>query len=347
MQQGRLMSLTRITSKQTTAAAMERLCKAFRERGVRYQRTIGYKGGDQPSASLDAIEELGVWMSCSKMEEKKKYWCAFGTLPLPDAGSVSITVEINPPFTGMDRQLAGLFAADGAGVQYLCHTGGIGGGKKGVGLHSFLDWFDRKRVPVIDPDGSSTLAFPVAQIGSARMVEHVAEYVLAIADFKAGHSARRTAKTTPPFGGAGEEFEGSKGVSARPGYVVSCDHGIIRNRLADLIAATGRTVSRDQQRDLLVGDSDPLEVEFEIKTCADLQSVYTAVGQLLLHNAVRPVKRRVAVLPGNLTPQMRKAVDSLDIHIVTYRWTKTQIHFGGLDRIIPEAGGAAPINQRK
>jgi hypothetical protein len=281
------------------------------------------------------------------MEEKKKYWCAFGTLPLPDAGSVSITVEINPPFTGMDRQLAGLFAADGVGVQFLCHTGRIGGGKKGVGKLKFLDWFDQELVPVIDPDGRSTLAFPVAEIGSARMVEHIAEYVGAVAYFKAGNPGRRPAETNPPFGGAGEEFEGSKGVSARPGYVAYCDHGIIRNRLDDLIAATGRTVSRDQQRDLLVGDSDPLEVEFEIKTSADLQSVYTAVGQLLLHNAVRPVKRRVAVLPDHVAPQMGKAVASLDIHIVTYRWTETQIHFSGLDKIIPGAGSAAPINQRK
>jgi hypothetical protein len=44
---------------------------------------------------------------------------------------------------------------------------------------------------------------------------------------------------------------------------------------------------------------------------------------------------------------MGKAVASLDIHIVTYRWTETQIHFSGLDKIIPGAGSAAPINQRK
>lgn len=340
------MSLTRITDEKATIEAIGTLCKAFRKGSDPHKRNLGYQSGIEPSALLYAIKELRVWMSCIERQEEKKYWCAFGTLPFPNKGSVSITVEINPPFKGMNRQLRGLFAADEAGAQYLCHTGGIRSRKKGVGLHSFLAWFGQERVSVIDPDGRSTLAFPVAQIGSARMVEHIAEYVWAVADCKAGNPARRLAETTPPFGDTGEEFEGSKSMPARPGYEAYCDHGIIRNRLAGLIAATGRTVSRDQQRDLLVGDNDMPEVEFEIKTSADLQSVYTAVGQLLLHNAVKPVKRRVAVLPGDVQSQLAEAVVSLGIDVVRFHWPKKEIHFHGLGKIIPGVCETAPIQQR-
>ena len=341
------MSLTRITSEQATTKAMNRLRKGFRDRGIRQKRDIGYPGGYQSNVDIFAIDDLNVWMAYIKMEAMNRYWCSFGTLPLPKTGSLSITVEINPPLSGINRRLAGFFASDGQGTQYLCHTGRIGGGQKGVGQRNFLNWFNRKPIPVNDTDGRSTLAFPVAQIGSARLVEQIAEFAWKVKKFKDIRSASKTTKTTTTFGGADEEFEGSKNVSALSGYMSYCDHGIIRNRLADLIAATGRTVDRDQPRDLLVGKSDPLDVEFEIKTSADSQSIFTAVGQLLLHNYERPANRLVAVLPDPIAQKKRKAIESLDIDVVTYRWTTTQIQFNGLDKIIPGVESTAPISKRK
>lgn len=338
------MTLSRITGKRATAVAIGHLRKTFRERGKRVQRGIGHHGGQAPSAYLDVVNVAGVWLAYVAL--KGRHWCAFGTLPLPKTGNAPITVEINPPKEGINRRVAGLLATDDAGRVYLCHTGGIGGSKKGVGKAAFLEWTDRHRVPIADSDGGSTLAFPIAEVGSKRAVEHVSRFVYEVADFKSGRKPPRQAVTRKGFfGGSDKEFEGRKRISANSGYTAYCDHGIIRNGLAELIRLTGRDVTRDRERDLLVGRISRPDAEFEIKTSADPQSIYTALGQLLLHSAMKPVKRKVMVLPAEVEKKWANAIGSVGIELVTYRWTDTRIRFIGLNRIIPDAGNSAPINR--
>lgn len=337
------MSLTRITGKTATTSAVNKLRRVFRNRGVRHRRTLGFPGGHEPNCDLYAVEAAGIWFSHRLLDQR--HWCVFGILPLRDSQVVGITVEMNPPSAGLDRRVAGLFAADSSGKHYLCHTGRVGGGKKGVGRTSFVAWLAEEPAAIVDPDGKSTPAFPIAEIGSPRMVEQIAEYVRAVADFKGGYPAPVKNILAGAFGGSDEEHEGKKDVPGRDAYTASCDHAIVRNRLTDLIAATGRTVSRDQQRDILVGATAKPEAEFEIKTSAEAQCVYTAVGQLLLHDSMLPVKRRVAVLPDPVAPRISRAIASLKIDLVTFRWSDTHIRFKGLDRIFAGVADTAPINR--
>lgn len=146
------------------------------------------------------------------------------------------------------------------------------------------------------------------------------------------------------FGGADDEFEGTKTVAASGPYTASCDHGIIRNRLTILLRDAGLKVGRDQARDLFVGSRSKPEAEFEIKTGCDPQSVYTSVGQLLMHSVATPAKSKIAVLPSPVPLKARKALKSLGLHLIQYRWTKTSIHFDGLADLYPDANTSAPIN---
>ena len=335
------MELTRLTDERATTRAVNEIRGAFCERGELLRRDIGFQGGGVRDARLYCVSAASIWLVYRKLEQR--HWLSFGTLPLPSAGSLSIVLEINPPIDGLARRTAGLIAADGAGTRYLCHTGRIGGGKKGVGQSEFVNWFDEERVPVTEPDGRSTLAFPVAAVEHARLVEQIAEYVHAVAEFKAEHPAR-TRGESRLFDEGSQESETDKHVPGHTGYRAGCDHAIVRNRLADLIEQAGRCTERDQQRDLLVMEGQTAEIEFEIKATCDLQSIYTAVGQLMLHSAQVPVKRRVAVLPDPVKPAIIRAIRSLDIEVVTYKWTRAKIFFAGLEHIIPSVKTASPIS---
>ena len=339
------MALTYITTKRATSSAIKTIQREFHNRGKQIKHTIGYQGGQTQSRNLYAVENAQIWFSYYLLENR--HWCAFGTLPLPNSGNAPIVVEINPSIEGINRRISGLFATDNAGTVTLCHTGRIGGGKKGVGKIAFLEWYDRRRVSVVAADGRITQAFPIAEVSSRspRCIEQIADFVWAVADFKAGRIYQNKLQGNKIFQGATDEFEGSKDVAARSAYTASCDHGIVRNRLADIITETGWQVSRDQKRDLLVGKHGKPKVELEIKTSADTQSIYTAVGQLLVHRTVVPVKQSVVVLPHPVGPKMAKAIKTLNIDLVTYRWTKTRIHFIGLNHIIPGSHNSAPINR--
>src|SRR5664280_3470300 len=62
---------------------------------------------------------------------------AFG-IGKPKAGALlSITSEINFPWSGIDRKTGASFAEDAWGNIFVIHRGKIGGGKKGIGKSLF------------------------------------------------------------------------------------------------------------------------------------------------------------------------------------------------------------------
>ena len=57
----------------------------------------------------------------------------------------SLCAEINFPFEGINRNIAGAFAREGDnGSTYILHRGIIGGGKPGIGKTYFLGKFSIK-----------------------------------------------------------------------------------------------------------------------------------------------------------------------------------------------------------
>jgi len=335
------MNLTRVTDKHATDNAINKIEGIFRKQGIWIDKHAGHPGGRTTKPGLWGIEDAGLWFV--RESESNRHWCAFGTLPTPKSGNASITVEINPPKQGINRRVAGVLAVDDAKKIYLCHTGKVGGSKKGIGKLSFLEWNGEERVAIVDPDGGSTDAFLVAEVGNHRMVYQIAEYVWAVAAFKEGKPPRIKYLTATPFGGSDKEHEGKKYIPARAAKTAACDHAIVRNRLADLIREAGRDARRDRHRDLIVGKSSAPDFEFEIKANGDLYSIYTAVGQLMIHNVAHPAKRRVVVLPSPISAKIHRALASIKIDVATYRWTKTKICFSGMEELIRGIGNRAPI----
>jgi hypothetical protein len=117
-------------------SAMKQVSAAFAKAAtMSTSHAIGFHGGTV-SPKVHWVAPLGLWAFFEKLENR--FWNAFGLERPNGEGSLSITVEINQPFAGVDRKVGGAFAKDPAtGVLYMLHRGRIGGGQKGIGADLF------------------------------------------------------------------------------------------------------------------------------------------------------------------------------------------------------------------
>src|SRR5713101_4854285 len=106
---------------------------------------VGFQGG---GAELEVAWQpsVDIWSGSRKIENR--YWNAFGIGEPDTHGSNSIVCEMNFPLSGMSAKIQGVLAKDEHGAVWLCHKGGIGGGKKGVGPNLFWQQFPGKWVSV-------------------------------------------------------------------------------------------------------------------------------------------------------------------------------------------------------
>jgi hypothetical protein len=118
------------------------------------------------------------------------------------------------------------------------------------------------------------------------------------------------------------------------------NHGVVTNKLAELLRLSGEVTGNDQRQDLLLLENGLVRVLFEVKSGSSLQSVYTAIGQLMYHGSVQePAPMRVAVLPESISTEVVERLDRLDIRLVTFRLADGLPEFDGLDDVLSEAGG--------
>ena len=339
------MTLTRITNAKAVRSAVRKIESAFKSEGIPHETVVGFPGGSE-EVTVWWSEMAGIWL-CPPSEWgwlENRYWFGYGTIRPGDQSSLPIAVEINFPKEGINRRVKGLLASDGGERVLICHNGQLGG-RLGAGTgNAFAQYWGRDTVAVVDGDGRETEAFAVAELDSSRVISQIAEFVRACAAFKSGAIEFDSLENAASFTGADDEFEGTKDVPETKSYTASCDHGIVRNRLAALLKDAGLQVGRDQSRDLIIGAPQSPEAEFEIKSACDPQHVYTAVGQLLVHSVRTPTKSRVAVLPGPIPSATVRELKALGLHLVQYRWTKTHVHFDGLEALYPNVTTSAPIN---
>ena len=324
--------LTQLTQKSAVKKAMNTMHRHFATGAVIERRNLGYQAG-AVTHNLFVREDLGIWKA--KHQERPNFlWCPYGVLPFTAKGNQSMTVELNPRIRS-DSRAESLIATDQQGNCYICHTGGIGGSRKGVGKTKFLEWLGQPTTEISRPGKKSVEALVLAKIDSPLLGALVARYVKSVADFKEGHKPAIPFVGSPQSNKSTYEFSGTKTIPAKDSYVAQCDHGLIHRALHDLIARSGKKVWRDQQRDLMVGPKKTPEVEFEIKPSTNTQSIYTAIGQLKLHGAYLRPERSVLVVPSDLSKSATAKICSLGLEVLTYSMDDSKIKFNGLSRIIP------------
>jgi len=339
------LTLTKIEQMRDQASAWHALERAFVRDATRTKRSLGAGFGSRDCPLL-VREDLQTWMS-KPIEIARGYiWVPFGTLPMKPLGNLNMVVQLNRPTPRTRGRIKGaLLAVDGAGDRWICHTGDLGGNRAGIAGKSFLGWTNRPAVDVVDSQGKVARALPVARVGDPGMATDVAAFVREVAAFKDGGSKRRSSDpdSESAFTGDSSEREGAFAVAPRAGYEAVRHHAMVRNRLAHLLSDVRPDVTRDLARDIIVGKPERPELEFEVKPLADPQSVYTAIGQLMMHSVKHPARRRVAVLPSRLRAEYRSALGKLGIDLVTFTVNRHRIEFDGLDRVVPGVASVASL----
>lgn len=342
-------NLTAVESHAALKRAWQKMEQAIGHGARRERKTIGDRSG-AISRNLFIREDLGIWMAPSAVVERGYVWMPFGVLPIQPSKNLSVVVQINRVGTPDGHPVAGTLAADPSGAQWICHSGGVGGGRPGIGKRAFLAWSGIETVPVTTPNGGSRRVIPLGRVGDPNLPHDIAAFVKQVAAFKAGRRAparrRGTRKPPPGLAAVTREPDQSTTVEGRRGYEMHRLHGTLCNCLIDAIASVRKDIGNDRARDLFVGKPQRPEIQFEIKPSSDTQSVYTAIGQLMLHGTQTPARRRVIVLPDPVKPPLRGSFRKLGIELVTFSVTRGQVRFRGLDTLLPGTPDVVPLTPR-
>ena len=93
-------------------------------------------------------------------------------------------VEINPPHSGEYRHTAGVFLRDHKGRVYVGHSGRLGGGRRGVGLHAFREFSDRRPwLWITTPRGAREIVL-FGPLEDGELPEMLAPFLNTVAEFK-------------------------------------------------------------------------------------------------------------------------------------------------------------------
>jgi hypothetical protein len=302
-------------------------------------KDIGYPGGRERKAVVATDGRYWFWTRDhrgSKVFTKRRLnW--FGILS--ERSGVPITVEVNTTYRGRNDNAAGFFArAPGMGATYLLHSGRVGGGAKGVSKSSFLTWAAREKhelVDVIDSSGGIRKGLVVMPVDGSTAAKSAVRYIKLVSGFK--QAVRNGEIRSKEFQRQQREFEGyfSEGRGRRTGkrsseidYVTR--HGEIVDALHEWrssrpLPKRSRIVN-DVFIDLGVASDKSLIEVFEVKPRADRSSLYSALGQLLVH-AGHELCSKTIVLPQNerLAPDLAEALKRLKIEVIRFELTRDSV----------------------
>lgn len=163
--------------------------------------TIGFQGGSK-QCDVYWHRDLGIWGLFEPTLVKGRFWTCFGTDNPAEHANLNITVEINPPTSGVNLFCAGAFLRNDAGSVYLGHSGKVGGGRKGIGKAAFREFATNREWELIRVSGDRRLEVIVlGQLGSPYLLESIKAFVDEVAEFKrlyAGTAGQRPSKSSGP-----------------------------------------------------------------------------------------------------------------------------------------------------
>src|SRR3990172_8798480 len=107
-----------VSSRRELAASSKKLFLRLRE-GKEFVRTIGRRG-DSWEHKIYWHAGVGLWAAQSCLQNRD--WYAFGLADPTAVHKLNISAEINPPRTGINRRIGGVFLTDGHRI-YLGHRG--------------------------------------------------------------------------------------------------------------------------------------------------------------------------------------------------------------------------------
>ena len=326
--------MVRVIKDQRTIEKLHRqfLQKLADELAERIACSVGFPGGSFPD-TIRYSEELNIWVSSN--EQPTKLWNGFGVgRPKPWSNN-SLVGEINFPFSAINRRLAGAFAIEDGEKILVLHRGKIGGGKPGIGKNHFTKNYTGEWVRAWDGDRETDFCL-VAEFETPLFASQVADFIKQIQRVK---SLSNEESTNDDFDFSEfsytEESHGQILTENNEPTTINRVHGIVVNRLAELLIEQGYGVARDKNRDLFIHLEGKVSMLFEIKTALSTQALCTALGQLLIYSIPFPKRAfLVAVFPQKLSNKVAKRFEELGIHVLYYEWRDKKTRFLNLKKTL-------------
>lgn len=282
-------------------------------------RNIGYPGGTTKDATVYTDGAIWYWAEDHIAPNPRRLnW--FGLYA--SERDLEISVEINTPFAGVNGQIAGFFARDSETRRtYLCHTGRVGGGTKGVHRRAFMAWSNQQPIEALDSAGEHRSGLVVMPIEGSGAVQPAIRYIKLIAAFK--QAVRDGLTESQEFKQKVKEFEdfyseprgqrtGKRSSTidyvSRHGEVVDALHAWLTNKGTP----HGARLVKNPLIDLGLASRKQLLAVYEVKTSTTRSDLYGAVGQLMVHGA-HPTCKRYLVVP-NAQPIPVDITEAIRVH---------------------------------
>lgn len=293
---------------------------------------VGFPGGSFQDI-VHYSHDLDFWVSTQELDTR--YWNGFGIGKPYEGSNNSLNGEINFPYEHINRRIAGAFAIEDNGNILVLHRGKIGGGKHGVGKHLFTDNFIGDFVTAIDGDRETEFCL-VGELNSTHFPKQVTNFIKEIyrvKNLEINIIATNFEELTN-FNYT-DEHSGITVTEKKEPVVIERTHGIVVNALAQELQKNDYKIGNDRNRDLFIHNNNKIITLFEIKTSSATQSLYSAVGQLLIYSIpIKNAVKLVAVLPDKLNETVEKRFKELEIRILYYEWKDNVPEFTGLKNLL-------------
>ena len=289
---------------------------------IRYSSKKGVGGIEESSYS----RRHNMWWFFSGKENQ--YWNAFGfNKPIPYRATTG-RCQINMPHSGINRSIAGAFAVDDYRNIYLLHDGKIGGGNKGKGQKDFIKWFDGELV-FVDFNGTKRPFYIVADFSLGNIVNQIHSFVEQVYQFKSlplGQSKFQSKQDR--FLDNEETINRSPyGLPEREIYP-NCLHAKVMRALKNQLIERHLYPKRTKRIDLILHDTEfNVNAIFEIKAKLTSQSLFTAVGQLIIYGLHYKEARKYLVVDSTIDPVIAEDLLSFGIDCIRYELKDDSVLF--------------------
>lgn len=306
---------------------LEQICKE------KVKCKVGFQGGSL-EVELHYSKKYNFWF-CSK-EDTNKHWNAFGLGQPKEGRMMTITVEINTPFEGINRMLGGAFCSNELGEVFLMFRGNIRGGRKRVNKDLFVKWYPEPFMEVKEGHLGKGELVAIGKLGDPSLGSQISSFVEEVYEIKQKRNDETVFEdmdlNVDKFLNT-DEPAGTRRPPRYSGEVTVLRHGEIVNTLKNILTREGFKVKRDRRRDLcIINDQEEIVTIFEIKPSNSFPNVYTALGQLLFYNMLLVNKAKlVMVLPRSLSNELESKIYQLGITIQYFSWKDGKPDFTGFD----------------
>jgi hypothetical protein len=294
---------------------------------------LGHQGASFP-AKISFSEKLGIW-TFSHAVKDVRYWNAFG-IGKPQAGALlSITSEINFPWSGIDRKTGAAFAEDAWGKIFVIHRGKIGGGKKGIGKYLFEQNYRGVWSYMEDGDSITQVAV-IGVLKSPRLALQTTQFVKKIELLKSAAVHSPQTEINFPEITFRDDLVGSLPSAEEPDIDAQCDHDLVISNLAELLQSWKFKTGNDNNHELFLIDPSKNKIShvFLVLTDNKEKNILAAAAKLLLQTTYAEGNSRpILMLPEEKIIPYASMLQKIGITALGFRLEDDRIVFPDLEKI--------------